>query len=416
MGHSLGGKSLNYFRISLLLTLLKMVILFSLLVSMLSFFDFFPLALNYTYALLGYSIGILFSYFLLARSTDNYRYSLHISMVLSLSIFTFMSLILIDDEFRFVWFFVIAFSAFILGGKWYGFVVTSVISMIVITLYIYNENYLSFYALATFFSALFIFTLFAYYFLKKIENDSNLLHSKVKEEVAKQQLQEQILLQKYRMANMGEMIDTIAHQWRQPLMQSNMILLNMDDSLDNEVEKEYLKEKIIDLSRLNSHMSQTIDDFRELLSDGKKRIEFDMNDAIEEVLRVMKNSLRNVIVIYENRQTFTLLGYKNELMQVVITLLSNALEALENRENSTITIEVNAKEKILSIKDNAGGVDEKIIEKIFDPYFTTKEQSGGTGLGLYVSKIIIEQNMQGKLMVLNEKEGARFSILFGEKK
>ena len=416
MGRSLEEKSLNSFRVSLLLTLLKMVVLFSVLTAIFSLLKFFPLERNYTYLLFVYTLAIFSLYLLLKRDSAYYTYILHISMIFSLFIIGSMSLHLVHDEFRFVWFFLIAFSAFILGGKRYGFLITLLISLMVLALYLFTDVHLSLFAVATFYSALFIFTLFAYYFLKKIESDSNLLQERVKEEIAKQQLQEQMLLQKYRMANMGEMIDTIAHQWRQPLIQSNMILLNMDDGLDDDVEKTYLKEKIVDLSRLNSHMSQTIDDFRELLSDGKKRIEFDMNDVVDEVLRVMKNSLRDVTVHYEEGENFSVLGYKNELMQVIITLLSNALEALKNTENPTIIIEVNVKKRTLSIKDNAGGVKPKVIEKIFDPYFTTKEQSGGTGLGLYVSKIIIEQNMQGKLMVVNEKEGAKFSIVFGEEK
>jgi C4-dicarboxylate-specific signal transduction histidine kinase len=334
----------------------------------------------------------------------------------SLVTFTLMATIVVYDEFRLVWFFLISFASFILLGKRYGLLITAIIIVIVWSLYSMVDMKLSLYTILTFMTALFVFNLFSFYFLQKIEHDSLTLQARVKEEVEKQQLQEQMLLQKYRMANMGEMIDAIAHQWRQPLMQSNMILLNMDDGLDDEVDKSYLKEKIVELTQLNRHMSQTIDDFRGLLSDGKKRETFEMADVVDEVLRVMKNSLREVNVRYEEGQTFSVLGYKNELMQVVITLLSNALEALEEIENPTIVIELNTKERTLSVEDNAGGVEPKIIEKIFDPYFTTKEQSGGTGLGLYVSKIIVEQNMQGKLLVTNEKEGAKFSIVFGEGK
>jgi signal transduction histidine kinase len=355
-----------------------------------------------------YTAISFFAYFLLKQSQKNYFTSLHMALFSSLLTFTLMSLTLVNDEFRLVWFFLISFSAFILGGKGYGFVLTILISTIVMWLFIFADINLSFYALLTFFCALFVFNTFAYYFLNKIENDATYLESRVKEEVAKQQEQEQMLLQKYRMANMGEMIDAIAHQWRQPLMQSNMILLNMYDSLDDEV---YLEKKINDLTRLNKHMSQTIDDFRNLLKDGKIKSTFNGARAIDEVLVLLKNNLREVELSYESKE-FELLSYKNEFMQVLITLISNALEALEDVEEKHLSILVKEVNNMLyvEVSDNAGGVDLKIMEKIFDPYFTTKKQSGGTGLGLYIAKIIVEQNLNGSIEVENTKEGAKFTV------
>ena len=414
--NSIVKDELFIYRISLLKKLLITVSFLTLFIATLAGVNIFPLDTFYIGILYGYSFINLFAYYLLKRDIKYYIISVNMAIFSSLVTFTLMATIVVYDEFRLVWFFLISFASFILLGKRYGLLITAIIIVIVWSLYSMVDMKLSFYTILTFMTALFVFNLFSFYFLQKIEHDSFRLQERVNEEVAKQQLQEQMLLQKYRMANMGEMIDAIAHQWRQPLMQSNMILLNMDDGLDDEVDSDYLKEKIVELTQLNRHMSQTIDDFRGLLSDGKKREMFEMADVVDEVLRVMKNSLKEVNVRYEEGQNFSVLGYKNELMQVVITLLSNALEALEEIENPTIIIELNTKERTLSVEDNAGGVEPKIIEKIFDPYFTTKEQSGGTGLGLYVSKIIVEQNMQGKLMVVNEKEGAKFSIIFGEEK
>jgi len=404
------------FRTSLLKKLLLTVSFFTLFIATLAGLNIFPLDKLYMGTLYGYGFINLLAYYFLKKDVKYYIASVNMAIFSSLITFTLMATIVLYDEFRLVWFFLISFASFILVGKRYGLLITAIIIVIVWSLYSMVDMKLSLYTILTFMTALFVFNLFSFYFLQKIEHDSLILQARVKEEVAKQQLQEQMLLQKYRMANMGEMIDAIAHQWRQPLMQSNMILLNMDDGLDDEVSTAYLKKKIVELTQLNRHMSQTIDDFRGLLSDGKKRETFEMANVVDEVLRVMKNSLKDVSIFYEEGQIFSVLGYKNELMQVVITLLANALEALENIENPTIVIELNAKERTLSVEDNAGGIEPNIIEKIFDPYFTTKKQSGGTGLGLYVSKIIVEQNMQGKLIVVNAKEGAKFSIVFGEEK
>jgi len=408
MDVTLEEKSLKLFRFSLLNMLLKIVFIFSSLVALIASFDFLPLDENYVKILFFYSFVNFLAYYFLKKNEKYYFLAVNLAIFSALLTFTVMSLTVLNDEFRFVWFFLISFSSFILAGRKYGFIITLSIVLIVSILYLFANINFSLYAFLTFMSALFIFTLFANFFIKKTENDSFLLQSKVKEEVAKQKAQEQMLLQQYRMANMGEMIDAIAHQWRQPLMQSNMILLNMSESLDNEA---YLKSKINNLTHLNRHMSQTIDDFRNLLKDGKVKTTFSVASAIDEVLVLLKNSLREVELRYEAKEV-KLLSYKNEFMQVLITLISNAIEALEGVEDKYLFICVKEKESILyvQISDNAGGIEPQIMKKIFDPYFTTKEQSGGTGLGLYIAKIIVEQNLNGSLEVANSKEGTKFTV------
>jgi len=408
MDGTLEEKSLKLFRFSLLNMLLKIVFIFSSLVALIASFDFLSLDENYVKILFFYSFVNFSAYYFLKKNEKYYFLAVNLAIFSALLTFTAMSLTILNDEFRFVWFFLISFSSFILAGRKYGFIITLSIVLIVSILYLFANINFSLYAFLTFMSALFIFTLFANFFIKKTENDSFLLQLKVKEEVAKQKAQEQMLLQQYRMANMGEMIDAIAHQWRQPLMQSNMILLNMSESLDNEA---YLKSKINDLTHLNRHMSQTIDDFRNLLKDGKVKTTFSVASAIEEVLVLLKNSLREVELRYEAKEV-KLLSYKNEFMQVLITLISNAIEALEGVEDKYLSICVKEKESILyvQISDNAGGIEPQIMKKIFDPYFTTKEQSGGTGLGLYIAKIIVEQNLNGSLEVANSKEGTKFTV------
>jgi C4-dicarboxylate-specific signal transduction histidine kinase len=318
------------------------------------------------------------------------------------------------DEFRMVWFFLTAFAAYMLRGKKYGEFITSIIFILVLFFYFMVGINISGYGLFTFFSALLSFNIFAYYFMDKIENETAYFEQEVQYEVEKRQAQEQILLRQYRMANMGEMIDAIAHQWRQPLMQGNMILLNIDDSLENEFyNKKYLQEKISELSSLNRHMSQTIDDFRALLHHEKSKSRFNVAKMIDEVLELMKTQLKEIETsVSPNDAPYSIVGYKNEVIQVVIILISNAIEALKHTEYKKISITIQQKEESIDIliEDNAGGIDNSILDKIFDSYFTTKKEIKGTGLGLYIAKIIIEENMQGKLSVKQGREGAQFTI------
>lgn len=414
-------ESLNQFRTSLLLAILMSASLGAFVVAIVSVLGFLHFALYYKVALFSYSVLTLFAYLLLKKNQIYYATSMYIGIFSSLLLFTIMLLTVVDDELRLVWFFIVSFSAFILGRKRFGVGVTLLIVLIVLTLYVYGDIGLSLYALLTFLTALFMFTLFAFYFLYKIELDSVLLKHRVEEEVAKQQAQEQMMLRKYRMASMGEMIDAIAHQWRQPLAQANMILLCIDDNLEEQtVDKEQLRKDLTKLFGLTAHMSSTIDDFRTLLTDDKEKHTFCVQESIKEVLTLMNGTLKGIDVEVDLTQKTNLFAYRNELMQVFITLLSNSIEALHTNEieEKKIYIKVIEEESTISIsiEDNAGGIPEHIVPKVFDAYFSTKKSVGGTGFGLYIVKMIVEQSMQGSITLENGKEGARFSIVLeGEK-
>ncbi len=248
--------------------------------------------------------------------------------------------------------------------------------------------------------------------LKKL-NDN--LETRVTEEVDKRLFQEEMLLRQGRMASIGEMVDSIAHQWRQPLMNINAVLMNLDRGIETKKEEAYIKEKILEIFSLTSHMSHTIEDFRNLLKIEKEKKEFPIKETIVDVAALMKSNLKGIEISYDIDDTLSIKSYKSELSQVIITLLNNATEVLHNSDIVNKKIHITLKEKdnsaILQIEDNADGIEDKNLTKIFDPYFTTKKQIGGTGLGLYIAKIIIEQSMNGKLLVSNIKEGARFSIV-----
>ena len=255
---------------------------------------------------------------------------------------------------------------------------------------------------------------------KKLKDLNDTLERRVEEELKKRQEQEQMLLKQYRMANIGSMLDSIAHQWRQPLMHINSILMNMNMALEKQnPDKNYLPDKINKISVLTGHMSQTIEDFRGLFSPNSKPSEFIINIAVTEVLYLMKNSLSSIDVRHNLPINLKIVSHKNEFIQVLITLLSNATEALEKQNISKPVIIINSsvtnEHFSFSVEDNAGGIDNKNITKIFDPYFTTKDQSGGTGLGLYISKIIVEHKMHGKISAHNTNNGAIFTIISPKK-
>ena len=277
--------------------------------------------------------------------------------------------------------------------------------------------------LVTFFNSFIIFSALAYFFLQKIEKDSieferlnKKLKAKVSQEIQQREEQEQMFLHQSRLAGMGEMIDSIAHQWRQPLMTINAILMNVDRALETKDKSpKYMEYKIDEVITLTTYMSQTIEDFRSLFKEDKTKNDFYVDDTVTYALELLKDSLKGITIHYLHQKEFLIYGYKNELVQVLMILLGNASETLNTRKVKSKRIEIKIKmtseHTIITIEDSAGGVREKNINKIFDPYFTTKERTGGTGLGLYVAKIIIEQNMQGTLNVSNTKQGAKFEIL-----
>lgn len=249
---------------------------------------------------------------------------------------------------------------------------------------------------------------------KMLENANSELEDRINEEVYKRMEHEHLLLRQARMASMGGMIDAIAHQWRQPLMNINAVMMNIDRGIETDKDKEELKEKILEVFSLTSHMSLTIEDFRNLLKVEKEKGQFSITDVVNNVLTLLKNNLKNIEVSVDAEENVLVQSYKSEFSQVIITLLSNASEILHIKNIKTKKISIKLEEiedeVYISIEDNAGGIESQNLSKIFDPYFTTKKQNGGTGLGLYIAKIIIEHNMKGKLKVSNTEKGALFTI------
>jgi len=250
---------------------------------------------------------------------------------------------------------------------------------------------------------------------KKLALLNEHLEVRVKEELEKRLMQEKMLLCQNRMANMGMMIDSIAHQWRQPLMHINSILMNISRVTESEPKNiEYIDSKIDNIFSVTEQMSQTINDFRNLFKPNKERELFRLETLIHTILPLMQKSFRDIQLILEIEKHLEIYSYQNELSQVLLTILQNAVEVLEeqNIPNKEISIVIKEEQSkiLIAISDNAGGISEKNLPHIFEPYFTTKQQRHGTGLGLYIAKIIIERSMGGEITVENRDDGAKFTI------
>ncbi|MGB6327279.1 MAG: HAMP domain-containing sensor histidine kinase [Halarcobacter sp.] len=224
------------------------------------------------------------------------------------------------------------------------------------------------------------------------------------------------LVQQSRLAQLGEMISMIAHQWRQPLtaisMQASNILIDAQLGIIN---NESLEKEVNGIQEKTQHLSKTIEDFRNFYKEDKKSVKIKLENIILTSLNIIKASLLNenikIIEEYYSKEDIEL--YDNEIMHVVLNILKNTQDKVKEKQIKNPYLKITTENRTISICDNAGGIPEDIIEKIFDPYFSTKDLKNGTGLGLYMSKIIVENHHRGKLSVKNTDEGVCFIIELG---
>jgi|GEM_PF-5386116 len=255
----------------------------------------------------------------------------------------------------------------------------------------------------------------------QLEELNATLEQRVQEEIASRQEKEQLLFQQSRMAAMGEMIGAIAHQWRQPLNVTGLIIQNLQMAYEyGELDKERFRSAVGTAMWQINFMSKTIDDFRNFFKPSKGKEIFEVRKVVDETISLVNAQLQNNYIDVEitaDKEGLVIDGYPNEFKHVLLNLINNAKDAIlarEAKENCrskiTITISEKAEKVILKIRDTGGGIPEGIMNKIFDPYFSTKEAGAGTGIGLYISKTMIERNMGGRLTARNWKEGAEFRI------
>ncbi|HKZ17919.1 MAG TPA: hybrid sensor histidine kinase/response regulator [Geobacteraceae bacterium] len=228
---------------------------------------------------------------------------------------------------------------------------------------------------------------------------------------------DRLLMQQSRQAAMGEMIGNIAHQWRQPLNGLGLMIQTLSMSYETgNVNLEYLESFEEKAMQVIAHMSQTIDDFRNYFKPDKEKIPFHVSRAVSKTVSMIEDSFRSLQIAIEidAEDDPVVNGYPNEFSQVLLNVLLNARDAFSEREigkqRVVITMTAENGKAVITVTDNAGGIPEDTIDRIFDPYFTTKGPDHGTGVGLFMSKGIIEKNMGGRLTARNTGDGAEFRI------
>ena len=249
-----------------------------------------------------------------------------------------------------------------------------------------------------------IFILFyRQYLLKKMNEE---LNEKIKIEMKKNEEKTRISIQQSRMASMGEMLENIAHQWRQPLSTISVAASGIEIKKElNILNDEDLSDSLRHIKNATQYLSNTIDDFRNFFVKDKIPSNINIKNTLNKTIDLISSTLaKEEITLIRNIQNINFTSYENELIQVLMNIFINAKDALANRKSEKLIIVVIKQIEdnlVIKIKDNAGGVDSSIIDKIFEPYFTTKHQFNGTGIGLYMSKLIVEKHLIGEISVKN---------------
>ncbi|HUW50016.1 MAG TPA: ATP-binding protein [Sulfuricella sp.] len=242
------------------------------------------------------------------------------------------------------------------------------------------------------------------------------LEQRVGEELAKNREKDHLLIQQSRLAAMGEMVHNIAHQWRQPLNSLSLIVSNINDDFRfNTMTPETLNRDVSSVRRLIEKMSSTIDDFREFFRPDREESQFDLAEAIRDAISIIEATFKNNNIGLELEMpphAIMVTGFHNQYAQVVLNLLANAKESIMESKVGKGRVRILLQEQdgaaVLSVEDNGGGITEEVLPKLFEPYFTTKEQ--GSGVGLYMVKMIIERNMHGTVSAMNLEHGAKFTL------
>jgi len=236
------------------------------------------------------------------------------------------------------------------------------------------------------------------------------LEVKIKKEIENSRKKDQIMFQQAKLASMGEMLQNIAHQWRQPLGAIMMIIQSFQTKFyAGKLNEEFIESRVNDAFTLSKNMSATLEDFQTYFNPHKIRKQFYLKSVIEKSIQLSKYQLtkENIQIKIDIKHDVKIYSYENELTHILLNLINNSKDAFVNKHINNKTILIIVKESqefiIINFIDNAGGIKEDIIQKIFEPYFTTKHQSVGTGIGLYMSKQIIEKHIKGKIMYKNIK-------------
>lgn len=461
-GLELTVSNANYRRVYLINTLMLIGLI------VFGFFTLFNLTVTHLYAVMGIDIaGFFLSLFTIMLLRKWHNIELSATLLILIIFFSTLSFIFLEAHNNYAFFYMIflpIFAIFLKGmrigllysGIYYGFILTFIL--------LYRKNWDSApftqVSLINIVATIIAFTLLIRYYeksrseafdaMKQSENTAkehllllketneelelqrehlkaannelfeyqNNLESKVEEAIYQKRAQEQMMIQQSKMAAMGEMIGAIAHQWKQPLSITSVIVNNikMDLALKDDTSQPVQKDldKILEQVQF---MSQTIRDFASFFKPKKNQEHFDLSAAIDDITKIYASQLeKHQITLLKKfpSEPIEITGYKNEFLQVLLNIINNAKDAIAEIQTHNPQIVIQAKKEadkvIFSITDNGGGIKDDVIERLFEPYFTTKSDTAGTGIGLYMSKIIIEDHMHGTIDVKNAEKGAQFII------
>jgi signal transduction histidine kinase len=253
-------------------------------------------------------------------------------------------------------------------------------------------------------------TLFSISFSRPISIRQNTLEAQNREK-------DVLLMYQSRQAKIGEMVGNIAHQWKQPLNSINLVLANIMDSYRyGELDEKSLNASISKAEEIIHNMSETISDFTGFLKPPKEKEHFDVHDSMAMALSLMEESLHknNIRVNYHKEDSCMAYGYANEFSHVLFNIIGNARDAILSEDPPVKQIDINIRNEgrslFIQVVNRGCKIAEDTLSLVFDPYFTTKEERGGTGIGLYISKVIIEQRMNGKIWLQNIEDGVSCAI------
>lgn len=269
---------------------------------------------------------------------------------------------------------------------------------------------------------LFILFIFSLAFIISKLNYNKKLEKEVSKQLQELREKDKLLIAQSKLAAVGETLAHIAHQWKQPLSQINSVVVNIEaDFEDKKLDEKRLEEHLNEIEKLTLYMSDTIESFNNYLQPNEDKEIFSIKEAFD-------NAFALVYKLFESKQIeckFEIIedslveGVKKEFVQAILVILNNAKDVLIDNQIKNPKIEISIKNKdskaTLEISDNGGGILPEYFDKIFNPYFTTKPHSQGTGHGLCMAKMIVEKSMHGKLDVKNENLGAKFSIFLSRK-
>lgn len=244
------------------------------------------------------------------------------------------------------------------------------------------------------------------------------LEKRVKEELEKSRDKDHLLIQQSRSAVLGEMIGNIAHQWRQPLNEVSLLINDLEDAYSfGMLNKAYFEKTTEIVYRRLKYMSDTINDFSKMHTDDFKKEEFSPKELIEKLIQFTAGTIKKnkIQIRFMCNDDFEVHGYPNMLSHILLNLLNNSRDILVERSIKRpkiwIKLEKNESNYCIRVLDNGKGIDKDVIDKIFDPYFTTKDKKRGSGLGLYMTKSMVEKQMHGQIQVQNQRDGAEFKIM-----